>query len=156
MKKRLVLYIILFCSLAGLFLACAATQERWAHLILHPKEEGENLRFCTECHDEADENLHYRRFVHTPLFMENHKAAARQNSNVCYMCHKQSSCGDCHAARVEMKPSIKDQTGTYRRTPHRGDYISRHKIDARVNPLSCQRCHGNPKTVQSCRTCHGK
>jgi hypothetical protein len=71
------------------------------------------------------------------------------------MCHKQSACDECHGVWVELKPSLKDQTSNYRRMPHRGDYLSRHAIDGRINPASCYRCHGNPETARTCRPCHG-
>jgi hypothetical protein len=25
--------------------------------------------------------------------------------------------------------------------PHTGDYLSRHRIDGRLDPVSCRRCH---------------
>jgi hypothetical protein len=71
------------------------------------------------------------------------------------MCHQQQFCDECHGVRVEEKPSAKNKTSTFRRTPHRGDYLSRHRIDGRVDPTSCFRCHGNPKTAETCAPCHG-
>jgi len=155
MNKEITLRICLACCLIGFILACAGTEERWAPPVLHPEDEGENLKYCMDCHDKTDEYIPYRRYVHTPLFMENHRPVAIQNVDVCYMCHKSSFCNDCHGVWNELKPSIKNQTDTYRRTPHRGDYISRHRIDGRVDPVSCRRCQGNPQTTQTCRPCHG-
>jgi hypothetical protein len=70
------------------------------------------------------------------------------------MCHQTSFCNDCHATRVELKPSERHKTETYRRMPHRGNYLARHRIDGRVDPTSCFRCHGNPKTARTCSPCH--
>lgn len=155
MNKIFFLRIVLSSCLAGIILACAGMEPLWIPPKQHPEEEGENLKYCTSCHDAADENINYKRYVHTPMFMENHRPAAIQNAGICYMCHKSSFCNDCHGVRVELKPSIKNQTRTNRRMPHRGDYISRHRIDGRVNPVSCIRCHGNPKTSETCKRCHG-
>jgi hypothetical protein len=28
-------------------------------------------------------------------------------------------------------------------------------MDGRINPISCFRCHGNPKSSRTCIRCHG-
>jgi hypothetical protein len=96
MKKEYILRIYLVCCVIGLILACAGTEERWVPPAVHPDEEGENLKYCTDCHDEADEYIPYRRYVHTPLFMENHRPVVTQNVEVCYTCHSSRFCNDCH------------------------------------------------------------
>ena len=121
----------------------------------HPREEGENYRMCTDCHDAEGEDFPYQRFNHTLYFAANHRQVVYQSQQACYMCHTQSHCNDCHGVCVELKPSIKNQTDTRRWMPHRGDYLTRHIIDARVNPTSCFRCHGNPRTAKTCKPCHG-
>ena len=136
-------------TLIGLILACAATQDNWPPPAAHVREEGEDLRYCLDCHDAADENFPYRRYVHTPLFSENHRHVANQSSRICSMCHKPSYCDNCHGVGIELKPSTKNQTRPDRRMPHTGDYLSRHRIDGRIDPVSCHRCHGNPKTAQT-------
>jgi hypothetical protein len=110
---------------------------------------------CTECHEPRTEYVDYERLNHHPYFADNHRQEAYQQERLCAMCHQTSFCNDCHATRVELKPSIKNQTETYRRLPHRGDYITRHRIDGGIDPTSCFRCHGNPKTAISCARCHG-
>jgi hypothetical protein len=113
------------------------------------------LRFCLDCHDGDDKDFNYRQFVHTLSFAGDHRLVSSQSSNICYMCHRLSYCSDCHATRVELKPSIKNQTDVQKWMPHRGDYLSRHMIDGRMDPVSCYRCHGNPKTSKTCKSCHG-
>ena len=100
-------------------------------------------------------NCPIERYVHTADFGKSHRPEATQGEAVCAMCHQTSFCNDCHATRVELKPSLKNQTETYRSMPHRGDYLSRHRIDGRVDPTSCFRCHGNPKSARTCANCHG-
>ena len=141
--------------LVGLILACAATQDNWSPPATHVREEGEDLRYCLDCHDAADENFPYRRYVHTPLFSENHRHVANQSSRISSMCHKPSYCDNCHGVGIELKPSTRNQTRPDRRMPHSGDYLSRHRIDGRIDPVSCHRCHGTPKTNQTCKPCHG-
>ena len=155
MNRETILRVVLSGCVAVWVMACAGVGDRWVAPALHPEEEGENLRYCLDCHDAADENMPYRRYVHTPMFMENHRSVAAQRVEVCFMCHASAYCNDCHGVWVELKPSLKNQTDPQRRMPHRGDYITRHRIDGRTNPTACRRCHGNPKTAQTCRPCHG-
>lgn len=138
-----------------LLFGCAALKGGYSVPTRHPEDVGKGRPTCSECH-EAGQAVPYARFDHTVSFSENHRQEAYQNEKVCSMCHDQSFCNDCHVTHTELKPSVKNQTDTYRGTPHRGDYLSRHRIDARIDPTSCFRCHGNPKASQNCVTCHGK
>jgi len=116
---------------------------------------GEKPKLCTNCHEARGEKLAFGSFNHTATWLQSHRQQAIQHEAVCSMCHQTSYCNDCHATRVELKPSLKNQDKTYRQMPHRGDYLSRHRIDGRVDPTSCFRCHGNPKTAKTCVRCHG-
>ncbi len=140
-----------------LLYACAAMDPGYEIPAQHPKdaELGKRNPICTDCHDPAGAQMVYKRFNHTVYFAENHRHEAYQHERVCAMCHKQNFCDDCHAVRVELKPSLKNQTDNYRRMPHRGDYLTRHRIDGRIDPVPCYRCHGNPKTNKTCVRCHG-
>ena len=46
----------------------------------------------------------------------------------------ESFCSDCHAHREELKPSDKYKEYVTRDLPHRGDYLTQHQIDGRINP----------------------
>jgi len=155
MKKiYLPLAVVLF-SLVALG-ACSTMNSAFQLPNSHPSPEdlGEQPKTCTNCHD-ARGDIPFERFVHTQTWGENHRQAAYQGERVCALCHQTSFCNDCHATRVELKPSLRNQTDNTRRMPHRGDYLSRHRIDGRIDPTSCFRCHGNPKAAQTCATCHG-
>ena len=154
MKSKIPVILCVFLPL-GLFAACTAMQNVYSPPRMHPEEGGEELKMCTECHETDPETIVYERFNHDIYFAENHGQVVRQQAAVCYMCHKQSYCDDCHGVWVELKPSIKNQTDNYRRMPHRGDYLTRHVIDARINPAPCYRCHGNPERSRTCKPCHG-
>ena len=134
--------------------ACATMGTGYFVPDRHPMELEKGNPTCTECHEARTEEFNYERFNHTPFFTETHRQEVYQAENVCRMCHATSFCNDCHATRVELKPSVRHQTDTYRRMPHRGDYLARHRIEGRIDPTSCFRCHGNPKTAQSCAPCH--
>ncbi|PLX98521.1 MAG: cytochrome C [Desulfuromonas sp.] len=140
-------------ALAAISLAaCVAAYKLPAE---HPEELDATRPVCTDCHDASDGNINYARFTHTISWGDNHRLAAYQNEQVCAMCHQQSYCNDCHGVRVELKPSTRSPDEVLRQMPHRGDFLSRHRIEGRINPTSCFRCHGNPKTAQTCAPCHG-
>lgn len=140
---------------AGLVAACAQAPKRYTVPDRHPEALAPGRTNCLECHDRSDNTIAFADLVHTPDWTSTHRSRVYQNEQVCAMCHTQSYCNDCHVTRSELKPSIKNQAETYRNTPHRGDYLSRHRIDARLDPTSCFRCHGNPKASKTCVPCHG-
>lgn len=152
---KLLLHAMLLCIVLLLVVDGNEPMAREAIPDKHPEELKKGNPMCTECHDPESGAIVFKRYNHTLYFMENHRHEASQGTEICAMCHKQRFCNDCHATRIEMKPSIKNQSDTYRRTPHRGDYLARHRIDGRIDPTSCIRCHGNPKTARQCIRCHG-
>jgi hypothetical protein len=156
MVKKSLLSILTLLAIVMLVGACTGLQSKSALPAKHPSaaDLDASPKNCIDCH-EAGQDLHYERYIHTLDFGRNHRPEATQGEAICAMCHQTSFCNDCHATRVELKPSLKNQTETYRSMPHRGDYLSRHRIDGRVDPTSCFRCHGNPKSATTCANCHG-
>lgn len=156
MSKRALFYLSLVSLPLVLLVACSTIKSGFELPPKHPYALPAGQRpTCTECHDARGKNIHYESFNHTIFFLDNHRQEAYQHERVCALCHQTSFCNNCHATRVELKPSVKDQTDTYRSMPHRGDFLSRHQIEGRLDPTSCFRCHGNPKTAQACAPCHG-
>ncbi len=137
--------------------ACAASRGDWEPPLKHPADAGLSKRppMCTDCHDASDDNFNWQRFNHGINWGKDHRMQAYQHARVCSMCHEQSFCNDCHATSVELTPSQKDPTATYRFSPHRGDWLARHRIEGALDPTSCIRCHRNPKTSSVCVPCHG-
>ena len=152
-KKGVLLSTVLLVPLT-LLVACATLQGGDRLPATHPEDVGRARPTCTECHEPKGAAINYERYNHTLFFMDNHRIEAQQAEAVCSMCHQTSFCNDCHATRIELKPSEHYRTETYRRMPHRGNYLARHRIDGRVDPTSCFRCHGNPKTSETCAPCH--
>jgi hypothetical protein len=157
MSKKSTAYILLIASALLALAACASLNGGFGLTGKHLSAEdlGTKPMNCLDCHEAKGDPIPFGRFVHNSYFMENHRQEAYQYEQVCSFCHQTSFCNDCHATRVELKPSIKNQTDTDRRMQHRGDYLSRHRIDGRIDPTSCFRCHGNPKNAQTCAPCHG-
>ena len=144
--------------IASLLLAMLLTQAAGSRAdnlpLVHPPQETD-LRACSDCHETEAKGFPYRRYEHSALFGQNHGLAAVGSQRVCAMCHQPSFCSDCHGQGAAMKPSLKDHGDIRRTMPHRGDYLTRHRIDGRINPTSCFGCHGRPKAAKTCIPCHG-
>ena len=153
--KVKLLFLVLSMSL-GLLAACASLQMEPRFPVRHPIEADLGTRppICIDCHEARNDDFIFEQFNHTAFFGEQHKQQAYRSEQVCSMCHQREFCSECHATRLELKPSLKNQSDTFRRMPHRGDYLARHRIDGRIDPTSCFRCHGNPKTAETCVKCH--
>ena len=104
---------------------------------------------CSECHEDSWGNLNHR----APNFFAKHRFYAASSRQACSTCHHESFCADCHTHNEEIKPSDKFSNDPERSLPHRGDWISQHKIDGRVNPVSCVKCHGRQNN-ERCAACH--
>lgn len=121
----------------------------------HPEELAARRADCRECHDDVSSGAlkPYATFRHSAVFVRQHSMYASQGQNLCAACHAPSFCQTCHARKEELRPNQKMGDRPDRELPHRGDYISLHPLDARIDPGSCFRCHGN-KNDAKCRACH--
>ena len=104
---------------------------------------------CTECHTDNWAALNHKAVG----FYNKHRFYAEQQKYACSVCHQESFCVDCHAHKEEIKPSDKYKDAPERALPHRGDYLTQHKIDGRIDPASCVKCHGRSNN-ERCKTCH--
>ena len=106
---------------------------------------------CVKCHQDLSR---YRKptgaLTHGPGFAKKHGVRARQGARACVQCHDQAYCADCHSSAAMAKASVRFPEKVNRRFIHRGDYLSRHAIEARSDPASCRSCHGQ----RTCRSCH--
>lgn len=103
---------------------------------------------CSDCHEgwQAD-------YDHTPSFAVRHGAAAARARELCGSCHSQAFCADCHAYRDEVAPALKNAGAPERLVPHQRSYGLQHRIDGRLDPASCFRCHGRRNEAR-CTPCH--
>jgi len=114
----------------------------------HPMEV-EGPVICSECHQDSRSSMD-----HTAEFGKfRHRFVAQQNKQACDVCHVESFCSDCHAHKEYLKPSDKFADSPERALPHRGDYLNQHKIDGKINPASCMKCHGRQNN-ERCSVCH--
>ncbi len=143
--KTIILSALLALVLAGLY-ACAGTPSlaKW-----HPVEIKEAREaVCSNCHTNELADMD-----HNNDFTKRHKFFAAQRKQVCGVCHMESFCSDCHAGKAGMLPSDKYKDSPERPYPHRGNYLTQHMIDGRVNPALCMKCHGRQNN-ERCRACH--
>lgn len=144
---------------AGFFMALSACARMNAIPNLpasHPEAltAGQQVS-CAECHEDQQKGTlkSFDAFSHTPAFVKNHRFYASSDDRLCSTCHKSSFCNDCHTNQVEMKPSIKFGNRPDREMPHRGNFMTLHKIEGKLDPASCYRCHGRANN-ERCITCH--
>lgn len=119
----------------------------------HNHQKDFNEARCTPCHVDlkAYPQVPQKTFAHQGDWMRIHGNLARPSAQSCAACHDQTYCAECHAAATTpARPSIVFPEEVQRDFIHRGDYVSRHMIDANANPASCRRCHGTP----FCESCH--
>jgi hypothetical protein len=107
---------------------------------------------CPKCHERLDlypqkpETL----YQHKEGFFAHHGARAMGSESVCATCHDQSFCADCHAKNATVTLAIRYPERIDREFIHRGDWISRHSMEARLGETSCLKCHG----TRFCTSCH--
>lgn len=145
-------------ALAGLLLAMACGVHAAAGGNLpasHPVALEEGRVSCSECHEDQVKGIlkPYATFSHSTPFILNHKFYAGQDDRLCATCHKRSFCNDCHASKENMKPALKFGDRPDREIPHRGDYLTQHRIDGKIDPGRCYKCHGRANN-QKCMGCH--
>lgn len=146
--KNAVLKGLLLLTLPLLALVPYAIAENASMAMKHPTEV-EVPVICSQCHTDwrgsMDHSAEFGGF--------RHKFSAMQHKQACGICHKESFCADCHAHKEEIKPGDKYKDAPARAIPHRGDYLNQHKIDGRINPASCIKCHGRQNN-ERCGICH--
>ena len=146
--RTLAIKLLLLLLLPVLVLALYAPAATAESAMKHPTEV-EVPALCSTCHQDWRGALD-----HTAEFGKfRHRFMAQQYGDSCKVCHVESFCSDCHAHREFLKPSDKFKDSPERDLPHRGDYINQHKIDGRVDPTSCMKCHGRQNN-ERCKTCH--
>ena len=109
---------------------------------------------CAGCHADFVETKSkpFDMFSHRGNFFARHGSAARTDSEVCSHCHTQSFCTDCHSRMAPGIPSIMRSDEMHRLTPHRGDVMITHGLEARADPGRCWGCH----TQDKCTDCHSR
>lgn len=155
MTRRAAFGLIAGAALLALLGGCAAVSTTPSVPPKHPEELGPWRADCAECHSDLSTGAlkPYASFKHSNIFIRGHGGYAAQGQNLCASCHGPSFCQGCHTRKDELKPNVRMGDRPDMMLPHRGDYIVLHRIDGRLDPGSCFRCHGN-KNDARCRACH--
>ncbi|HJV67222.1 MAG TPA: cytochrome C [Geomonas sp.] len=146
----------MFVLIAALALTACAQFKALPNLpASHPERITRGPVACSECHEDNQKGTlkKFAAFDHSRTFVQNHRFYAASDDALCASCHKFSFCNDCHANKVEFKPSLKNGNRPDRMMPHRGDYLTLHKIEGKLDPASCYRCHGRANN-DLCVACH--
>lgn len=154
---RRALYGIIFAAVwFASFSGCSSLSRTASVPPKHPEElSGWTKVDCRECHSDISTGAMkpYDSFRHSTTFVRQHGLYSRQGQNLCASCHGPSFCQSCHARKEELLPSTRMGDRPELTLPHRGDYITLHPLDGRMDPGSCFRCHGN-KNDARCKACH--
>jgi hypothetical protein len=106
---------------------------------------------CTPCHTDLKGYKPVSAFAHEGDWLRIHGRLAKPSAESCAQCHDQTYCATCHAPETTpARPSIVWPEEVTRAFIHRGDYVSRHMIEAEAQPASCRKCHGSA----FCTACH--
>lgn len=156
MARKTILQLFAIVLGLGLLAACGVVSPESSFAATHPEQLGPGRPMCSDCH--SDETMKgslkpYAAFDHTAGFVKDHRFLAGQDANTCSVCHAPSFCSDCHGGKVVMSPGTKLGDRPDRFSPHRGDYMTLHRVDGKLDPSSCYQCHGRANN-DKCRTCH--
>jgi hypothetical protein len=153
---KLLLPVLALAGLIAILASCASMKTVPGLPASHPEAlaVGQQVN-CSECHEDQQKGTmkQFNSFSHTPSFVKNHRFYAASDDRLCATCHQSSFCNDCHTNKVEMKPSLKFGNRPDREMPHRGNFITLHKIEGKLDPASCYRCHGRANN-ERCVACH--
>lgn len=154
MRSRALALLALF--LVGLTAIIGGCARKSTIPAAHPESLAAEQQFnCSECHEDPQKGTMkaFKAFSHSPAFVSNHRLYAGTNDRLCATCHKSLFCNDCHANKVDVKPSSKHGDRPEREMPHRGNFMALHKIEGKLYPAGCYRCHGRDNNKQ-CIVCH--
>ena len=150
--------ILLFVAILGIGIltACALLSPQASFTPTHPQGVETGRRLCSDCHTPESVKGGFKTFEsfdHTPTFVKNHRFQANHYTATCASCHAPSFCADCHGGKVSMLPSVKLGNRPDREMQHRGNYLILHRMDGKMDPTSCYKCHGRSNN-DKCATCH--
>jgi hypothetical protein len=155
-KLKMTIPVLAAAGLLFFLAACAEMGALPSLPVSHPEALaiGQQVN-CAECHEDQQKGTlkPYKAFNHSPDFVKNHRFYAASDDRLCSTCHKSSFCNDCHTNKVQLKPSTKFGNRPDREMQHRGNFMTMHKIEGKLDPASCYRCHGRANN-ERCIQCH--
>ena len=117
----------------------------------HQKDFGRDN--CTRCHEAGSlgGKVSNELFDHGGDWLRRHGSAARGSDTACAHCHKVDTCAACHSrSGVPIRPAQLRLDRPDSAQHHRGDFLTRHPMEAKLDGKSCNACH----QVSTCTQCH--
>ncbi len=154
-RRRVLPFLVIALGL-GLLMACALLAPETSFAATHPQKLDAGRPVCTQCHESEPLKAAFKPYAvfdHTDAFVKNHRFQAGRDSAICASCHAQSFCSDCHAGKTMMTPSTKLANRPDRAQPHRAGYLTLHRMEGKLDPGSCFKCHGRANN-DKCTACH--
>jgi predicted CXXCH cytochrome family protein len=107
---------------------------------------------CRPCHvgDDLARLVPQSFMRHDVAWSRRHGAFAAARRPVCQQCHTESQCATCHDPSQTISVEARRPEVIASRGSHRGDFLSRHPIEARSSGPACLKCH----TSSQCDACH--
>jgi len=120
----------------------------------HEHEKHWNEGKCTPCHDQRElVNVMPQTFLrHAGDFARMHGKLAATEGKLCQSCHAQADCDICHDTTQALTVEKRRPDAILSNQVHRGDFVSRHAMEAQATPAKCLSCH----TPQTCDSCHAE
>ncbi|MBI3074371.1 MAG: hypothetical protein HYY84_19850 [Deltaproteobacteria bacterium] len=118
------------------------------------KKQWDNLE-CGACHSNLRQYplQPVSQFAHEGDFGRQHGKVAANRTDLCQQCHTESYCANCHIpSQAVVRPSTRFPQAIEKGFIHRGDFLTRHSLDARGSGDTCLRCHAQ----NECSSCHEK
>jgi len=111
---------------------------------------------CVPCHAQAEvRRLLPKTFLrHEGDFVKHHGTQAAQQKQLCQACHEQADCDSCHDTSQDLTVERRRPEAITRNFVHRGDFMTRHALEAQSQPARCLRCH-TPETCEACHAARG-
>ncbi len=116
----------------------------------HDKTFGQDK--CAQCHIKMPgwSSKPGQVYDHSADWLRRHGTVAKGGSAACSHCHQESSCAECHGRGNPARPSLLHLDRPDANFQHRGDWLTRHPIEARLDSKTCMTCHSQP----NCASCH--
>ncbi len=118
----------------------------------HEHQDQWNRGVCTPCHTPGSvSKIMPQTFLrHDGDFSRHHGRLATSEKRLCQSCHAQADCDACHDTTQDLTVERRRPEAINSNFAHRGDFLTRHPMEAQANPAKCLSCH----TQTTCDACH--
>ena len=115
-------------------------------------DDKQDARQCDACHKNLEEgtDLPQSHLAHDGDWLRDHGTKAASSGDMCSTCHTERSCAACHGVTAPILPATRRFADPFTASVHRAGFASRHSLEARSDPGSCQTCHSPDR----CTACH--